>query len=77
VGTLGHTTPHRITTSVLRTLRQGGTILLHDTDRQSPRGNWRGTLAATTTLLSGPLETANLGPLGDHWDVRPWEDHTT
>lgn len=68
-------TPDRITASVLRTLRPGGTILLHDTDRHSPRGSWRRTLAATAALLDGPLAAATLGPLGDHWDTVPCEDH--
>ena len=61
-------TPERITRSVLRTLRPGGTILLHDTTRHSPRGDWRRTLHATDALLSGALATAQVGPLGDHWD---------
>lgn len=59
-------TPPRITATVLRTLRPGGTILLHDTD-QHARGRWERTLDAITTLLSGPLRSASVGPLRDHW----------
>lgn len=62
--------PRCITSSVLRTLRPGGTILLHDTDRHSPRGDWRRTLAATDALLSGPLATVDIGPLREREDDR-------
>lgn len=60
-------TPRRITSSVLRTLRPGGTVLLHDTVRHALHGDWHRTLAATSALLSGPLATAETGPLCDHW----------
>jgi hypothetical protein len=51
---------------VLRTLKPGGTILLHDTDLHA-RGDWHGTYNATADLLSGPLRSAVVGPLRDHW----------
>lgn len=59
-------TPERIARSVLRTLGPGGTILLHDTHRNSPHGNWRRTFAATANLLAGPLATEQIGPLREH-----------
>lgn len=59
-------TAPRIVTTVLRTLRPGGTILLHDTDLHA-RGDWRHALEATAALLSGPLLDAPVGPLRDHW----------
>ena len=59
------TTPDRIVATVLATLRPGGTILLHDTDRHA-RGDWRPTLAATDLLLSGALAEAEVGPLAEH-----------
>lgn len=62
-------TPARIAGRVLRTLRPGGTILLHDTDRHAPRGDWRRTLRATADLLCGPLATVKAGPLRGHWDT--------
>lgn len=59
-------TPDSILRTVLRTLRPGGTILLHDTDRHSSPGSWHRTLAATEALLSGPLAAGQIGPLRDH-----------
>ncbi len=59
-------TPPRIVATVLRTLRPGGTILLHDTDLHA-RGRWDRALDATATLLAGPLHSAHVGPLRDHW----------
>lgn len=59
-------TPARIVTTVLSTLRQGGTVLLHDTDLHA-RGDWHGTYDATADLLAGPLRSASVGPLSDHW----------
>ncbi|MEO7421183.1 MAG: polysaccharide deacetylase family protein [Ornithinibacter sp.] len=70
-------TPARIVASVQRTLRPGGTILLHDTDRHAPRGDWRSTLVATAALLSGPLESGHLGPLREHWQAPGLEKHLT
>jgi peptidoglycan/xylan/chitin deacetylase (PgdA/CDA1 family) len=62
-------TPATIVATIQRTLRPGGTILLHDTDLHAPHGDWRRTLAATERLLTGPLRTADLGPLRDHGSV--------
>ena len=59
------------------TLRPGGTILLHDTDCHAPHGDWRRTLAATRQLLTGPLASATLGPLGDHWRDEACENSST
>lgn len=59
-------TPSSIVSTLLRTLRPGGTILLHDTDLHA-RGDWRGTYHATADLLSGPLHAEDVGPLRDHW----------
>ncbi len=53
-------TPERVVASVLRTLRPGGTILLHDTDLHA-RGDWHTTYAATDRLLSGPLRELEVG----------------
>jgi peptidoglycan/xylan/chitin deacetylase (PgdA/CDA1 family) len=64
-------TPTRIVKSVLATLQDGGTILLHDTDLHSPYGDWRRTLEATDTLLSTRLQNARVGPLRDHWPAPP------
>lgn len=63
-------TAPRIVSTVLRTLRPGGTILLHDTDLHA-RGTWHGALDATTDLLTGALRTARLGPLSEHWQQPP------
>lgn len=59
-------TPGRIAATVLRTLRPGGTVLLHDTDLHG-REDWRRTHEATRILLAGPLRTATVGPLAEHW----------
>ncbi len=64
-------TPPRIVSSLQATLRDGGTILLHDTDLHSPHGDWRRTLEATDTLLGGQLKNADVGPLRDHWPDSP------
>lgn len=60
-------TPESIVRSVHRSLRPGGTVLLHDTDRTSAPGSWRRTLAATRLLLDrwDALEVP-VGPLGQH-----------
>jgi peptidoglycan/xylan/chitin deacetylase (PgdA/CDA1 family) len=66
-------TPARVVATVQRTLRPGGTILLHDTDLHAPHGDWRRTWQATARLLAGPLATADVGPLRDHWPRGPGE----
>jgi peptidoglycan/xylan/chitin deacetylase (PgdA/CDA1 family) len=70
-------TPARIVATVQRTMQPGGTILLHDTDRHAPHGDWRRTLEATARLLAGPLDHATLGPLGDQWRGGTCEHETT
>ncbi|TCB93453.1 polysaccharide deacetylase family protein [Micromonospora zingiberis] len=53
--------------AVLRTLRPGGTILLHDTDYAATAGSWRATLAALPELIDWAAERRlTLGPLRDH-----------
>ena len=47
-----------------RTLRPGGTVLLHDTDRTSAPDSWRVTLTALPLLVQ--TSPAPLGPLRDH-----------
>jgi peptidoglycan/xylan/chitin deacetylase (PgdA/CDA1 family) len=59
-------TPERIVRTVRRTLRPGGTVLLHDTDRTASPGSWRATVAATQTLLS--QKDVPFGPLREHWE---------
>lgn len=60
-------TPTSIERTVQRTLRPGGTVLLHDSDAYSTPGSWRLTLAATDQLLdrwhAAGLE---VGPVRDH-----------
>ncbi|MFT4083703.1 MAG: polysaccharide deacetylase family protein [Nocardioides sp.] len=58
-------TPERVARSVGRTLRPGGTVLLHDTDRTATAGSWRTTLGATGLLLAD--RRVPWGPLRDHW----------
>lgn len=70
-------TSARICATLQRTLRPGGTILLHDTDLHAPRGDWRRTLAATAQLLAGPLATASVGPLRDHWSTGTCQHQST
>jgi peptidoglycan/xylan/chitin deacetylase (PgdA/CDA1 family) len=61
-------TPTTIVHRVSRTVRPGGTVLLHDTDRTSARGSWRRTLAATASLLDRwQSEGVPVGPLREHW----------
>ncbi|TIC79294.1 polysaccharide deacetylase family protein [Nocardioides sp. GY 10127] len=52
---------------VRRTLRPGGTVLLHDTDRYGTPGSWRRTAEALDVLLR---EWRALG-----WEVGPLRDH--
>ncbi|ABL81064.1 MULTISPECIES: polysaccharide deacetylase family protein [unclassified Nocardioides] len=70
-------TPTTIVATVTRTLRPGGTILLHDTDLHAPHGDWRHTLHATERLLGGPLASAAVGPLRDHWSSGSCENLST
>jgi len=60
-------TPRRIVETVDRTLAPGGTVLLHDTDRTSAVGSWKGTLRASETLLERwGADAREVGPLRDH-----------
>ncbi|MEU5592919.1 polysaccharide deacetylase family protein [Streptomyces sp. NPDC020298] len=60
-------TAESVAATVLADLRGGGTVLLHDTDRQSAPGCWRAALAALPRLV-GACRAAGLtvGPLGEH-----------
>lgn len=63
-------TPERVVRTVTRTLRPGGTVLLHDTDRTAAPGSWRVTLAASRTLLEEwRADHLPVGPLSEHWAV--------
>jgi peptidoglycan/xylan/chitin deacetylase (PgdA/CDA1 family) len=60
-------TPASIHARVMRTLRGGGTILLHDSDCTSADGSWRTTLGALPRLLD---------TCGDNgWQVGPLREH--
>lgn len=61
-------TPASIVATVSRSVRPGGTVLLHDTDRTATPGSWRGTLEATGELLERWAGADVLvGPLREHW----------
>jgi len=59
--------PAQVTAEVMRTLRDGGTVLLHDSDCTSRPGSWRSTVAALP-MLAAHLRVRNLAvrTLGDH-----------
>ncbi|MGZ4607112.1 MAG: polysaccharide deacetylase family protein [Blastococcus sp.] len=61
------TTPQRIVRLLVRGLRPGGTLLLHDSDCTSTPGSWKAT-AAAIPMLAGELEQRGLAvrPLGAH-----------
>lgn len=60
-------TPSTIVRTVQRTLRPGGTVLLHDTDAYSAAGSWRHTLAATDQLLDAwHARDLGVGPAREH-----------
>lgn len=61
------TTPAAITATVMRDLREGGAVLLHDSDCTSAEGSWRG------TVNSLPLLAAALDERG--WAVRTLTQH--
>lgn len=55
---------------VRRTIRPGGTVLLHDSARCSAPDSWRRTLRATDVLLADWRHQAiPVGALRDHWGV--------
>jgi peptidoglycan-N-acetylglucosamine deacetylase len=56
-----------IVAEILRSLRSGGTVLLHDSDCTSRAGSWRSTLAALP-LLAEELRARDLA-------VRPYGEH--
>ncbi len=62
-----HITATGIEWRVRRTLRPGGTVLLHDTDRYAAVGSWRRTVVALDRLLT-QWHAAGLtvGPLAEH-----------
>lgn len=60
----GRATPERVVRTLRRTLRPGGTVLLHDTDRTASPGSWRATVGATEILLRE--RAVPWGPLRDH-----------
>ena len=60
-------TPGSVARTVLRDLRSGGTVLLHDSDCTSAVGSWRTTLAALPYLLDHCARRGwRVGPLGEH-----------
>ncbi|WP_405585500.1 MGDG synthase family glycosyltransferase [Streptomyces sp. NBC_01190] len=60
-------TPRSIRDTVMRDLRSGGTVLLHDSDCTSATGSWRHTLAALPLLLEAwDARGWRTGPLRDH-----------
>ncbi|MYS22037.1 Peptidoglycan/xylan/chitin deacetylase, PgdA/CDA1 family [Streptomyces sp. DvalAA-14] len=60
-------TPRSIRDTVLRDLRSGGTVLLHDSDCTSATDSWRNTLAALPLLLEAwEARGWRTGPLRDH-----------
>ncbi|MER6566639.1 polysaccharide deacetylase family protein [Streptomyces sp. NPDC001093] len=60
-------TPRSVEDTVLRDLRGGGTILLHDSDCTSATGSWRTTLRALPRILDVCQEHGRqIGPLREH-----------
>jgi peptidoglycan-N-acetylglucosamine deacetylase len=60
-------TPQTVLATVLRDLRGGGTVLLHDSDCTSAPGSWRAALGALPHLLDVCAERGwRPGPLRDH-----------
>ncbi|MBY8877091.1 polysaccharide deacetylase family protein [Actinacidiphila acidipaludis] len=60
-------TPRSVQDTVLRDLRGGGTILLHDSDCTSATGSWRTTLRALPAILDTCHTRGwEVGPLRDH-----------
>ncbi|NUR08174.1 MAG: polysaccharide deacetylase family protein [Nocardioidaceae bacterium] len=60
-------TPASVVRTVDRTLTDGGTVLLHDTDRTSAPRSWRVTLSATEVLLQRWADGGQpVGPLREH-----------
>lgn len=61
-----------VVTAIMRSLRDGGTVLLHDSDCTSRPGSWRSTLAALP-LLADELRSRELAvrTLGEHLLTEP------
>jgi peptidoglycan/xylan/chitin deacetylase (PgdA/CDA1 family) len=61
-------TPASVRRAVQRDLRGGGTVVLHDTDRNAAPGCWHATLGALPGLLTVCRAAGwSAGPLGEHW----------
>lgn len=56
-----------VTTTVLRGLEPGGTILLHDSDSESTPDSWHATLAALPLLAEHLESVVSIGPLAEHF----------
>lgn len=64
-------TPGTVHDTVMSSLRDGGTILLHDSDCTSATGSWRTTLSALPRLLDTCRSRGwQIGPLRDHRSPR-------
>ncbi|MEU2928176.1 polysaccharide deacetylase family protein [Streptomyces sp. NPDC007251] len=65
-------TPASVRALVAADLRDGGTVLLHDSDRVAAPGCWRSTLGALPALVEGCREAGlTVGPLRDHEPTGP------
>lgn len=64
----GWISPRGIERRVQRTIRPGGTVLLHDTDRYASPGSWRNTNASLCGLLPRWRELGwPVGTVREHW----------
>ena len=60
-------TRESVVRTVCRSLRGGGTVLLHDSDITAAPGCWRATLAAVPALVEHCRRNGwSVGPLADH-----------
>ncbi len=60
-------TPESVFRTVTGSLRGGGTVLLHDSDRFAATGSWRSMLGAVPLLLDECEHRGlSVGPLGEH-----------
>jgi peptidoglycan/xylan/chitin deacetylase (PgdA/CDA1 family) len=65
-------TPDTVYRTVTRTLRGGGTILLHDSDVTSAPGSWQATLGALPRLLDHCQDQGlRVGPMAEHYHHEP------
>lgn len=61
-------TPASVHRTVLRGLRGGGTVLLHDSDRDTAPGAWESALGALPRILDTCAERGlRVGPLAEHF----------